>query len=239
MAKVVTDNQNYIDIANAIREKTQDDISYTPAEMPSGIAEVYEAGKRAIVDSIDGLYRFFTNGQNMELLPYVLERDWQGANINMQYTFQENKIITQFVFPETIRVSLPHGMFLGCKNLKNVSGLDRVYTGKILTQLFNECSSLENCGTLNFEGVTYASNTFSGCTALIEIRISGTIGLSVDFSSCGNLSRASVESIITHLSKTKTGLTLKINNNAVTSNFTEDEWDALIAPYTNWTISRI
>lgn len=212
--------------------------------------KVYEAGKMALVNSIDGLYRFFSNGtatgQNMELLPYVLKRDWQGETVNMQYTFQGNGKIVEFTFPETIRTAFPHGMFDGCTNLKNVSGFDKVFIGTVLTDLFNGCTSLEDCGTIPFSGVTFGVRTFQGCTALKEIRAKGEIIYSFDFGSCGNLSKASIESIIGALKSDKTGLTITFNKTAInsafginiddTSTYTE-EWITLRNSKSNWTFN--
>lgn len=47
MAIVTTDSQHYIDIANAIREKTESADGIKPTEMSEKIAEVYDAGKGA------------------------------------------------------------------------------------------------------------------------------------------------------------------------------------------------
>lgn len=44
MAKVLTDNQHYINIANKIREKTGTTAQYKPEEMPTGIEQVYGRG---------------------------------------------------------------------------------------------------------------------------------------------------------------------------------------------------
>ena len=44
MAKIVTDNSHYINIANKIREKTGTSFTYKPEEMPNGIEQVYAAG---------------------------------------------------------------------------------------------------------------------------------------------------------------------------------------------------
>lgn len=44
MAIITTDNKHYNDIANAIREKTGTETTYTPEEMKSGITEVYDSG---------------------------------------------------------------------------------------------------------------------------------------------------------------------------------------------------
>ena len=44
MAIVLTDSKHYSGIAEAIREKTGSDTTYRPEDMPSGIADVYDAG---------------------------------------------------------------------------------------------------------------------------------------------------------------------------------------------------
>lgn len=44
MAVVTTNNQNYADIASAIREKTGAETTYKPSEMSSGVNEVYDKG---------------------------------------------------------------------------------------------------------------------------------------------------------------------------------------------------
>ena len=181
--------------------------------------KVYEAGKKTIIDGIDGLYRFFTNGQNMGLLPYVLNKDWKNKAINMQYTFQDNKVITDFIAPKTLKTNSPHGLFSGCTNLKTVTGLDEMINGMVLTGLFNGCSSLTNAGTINFEGVSYASSTFSGCIALKEIRIVETIKISLYFKDSTLLSKESITSIVNALSQTTSGLTITFSKTAVNNAF--------------------
>ena len=49
MSGVTTDNKHYSDIAEKLREKIGTDATYKPEEMPSGIDNVYEAGKNSIV----------------------------------------------------------------------------------------------------------------------------------------------------------------------------------------------
>ena len=185
--------------------------------------KVYEAGKKTIIDSIDGLYRFFTGlgskAQNMQLLPYILEKDWQGQTVNMQYTFQDNMIITEFTGLKNARVTSPHGMFLRCVNLKTVSNLEKLIVGMLVTDLFNGCSSLEDAGTINFEGVVYATRAFTGCIALKEIQIVGTIKLSLDFQDSTLLSKESIKSIVNALSQTTSGLTITFSKTAVNNAF--------------------
>lgn len=183
------------------------------------VPKVYEAGKKTIIDGIDGLYRFFTNGQNMGLLPYVLNKDWKNKEINMQYTFQDNKVITDFIAPKTLKTKMPHGLFSGCTNLKTVTGLDEMINGIVLTDLFNGCNSLTNAGTINFEGVSYARSTFWGCIALEKIDIIGTIKISLYFEDCLSLSKLSITSIVKALSQTTSGLTITFSKTAVNNAF--------------------
>lgn len=181
--------------------------------------KVYEAGKRIVLDSIDGMYGFFSNGQNMGLLPYVLNKDWENKTINMQYAFRGNKIITDFVAPKTLKTNSPHGLFSYCTNLKTITGLDEMINGIVLTDLFNGCNSLTNAGTINFEGVSYANNAFFGCSALEKVNIIGTIKISLDFKDSTLLSKESITSIVNALSQTTSGLTITFSKTAVNNAF--------------------
>lgn len=233
-------------IADKIRYKTGETNLIKPNDFVNKIDDVYESGMLDIVDNIDGMYRFFTNGQNMELLPYVIKHDWKGRTINMQYAFQDNKLIEEFTPPKNIKVTSPHGMLSGCSNLKTVSGLDKMIIGIVLTDLFHGCTSLEDAGTLNFEGVTAASRPFQNCTALKEIRILGNIGLSVSFGESIVLSKESIISIVEALGNNVTGKTLTLSqtavnaidwNDTVIDGVTYNTWEEVIGARNNWTIT--
>lgn len=221
-------------IADKIREKTGSTDKIKPSEFADKIDDVYlagqnsgggsydegyEEGKKTIMDGIDGLYRFFTFGQNMNLLPYVLNKYWENKEINMQYAFQDNNVITDFIASKTLRTKTPNGLFFDCINLKTVSGLDKMITGIVITDLFNGCRSLEDAGTINFEGIFYATRTFAGCIALKEIRIVGTIEISLDFKDSTLLSKESIASIVNALSQTTSGLTITFSKTAVNNAF--------------------
>lgn len=61
MAIVTTDNKHYDNIAAAIREKTGAETTYKPEELPTGVDEVYEAGKQ---DGVQSAYdRFWDDYQ--------------------------------------------------------------------------------------------------------------------------------------------------------------------------------
>ena len=207
-------------IADKIRDKIGSTDKIIPNEFVDKIDDVYESGKNDVLGSIDSMNRFFATGQNMGLLTYVLNKDWGSSDpINMQYTFQENTTIKEFIAPKNLRTGAPHGMFYGCINLKTVSGLDEMIKSSVLTDLLRDCSSLTDAGTINFEGVGYANRTFQGCSALVDIQIAGTIALSVDFMDCKSLSKASITSIVNALSTTTSGLTVTFSTQAVNNAF--------------------
>lgn len=90
--------------------------------------------------------------------------------------------------------------------------------------------------------LTY-NGTFTSQPDLVNITIEGTIGQNgLDMSPCTKLSRASIESIINHLSTTTNGLTVTFSRTAVTNAFgstTASAWTTLVNSKSNWTISLV
>lgn len=135
------------------------------------------------------------------------------------------------------------------------------YTALNITRLpaisFESCTSLTACffgcsrlthidkiilkadGTNTIPRDTY-SRPFRSCTALTHMIVEGVIGCEYfDVSPAKNLDKESITSIINALSTTTTGLTVTISQAAKEAAFTADEWAALIATKTNWTISLV
>jgi hypothetical protein len=124
--------------------------------------------------------------------------------------------------------------------------------GSDLSNAFGSCSALKTIPKLVVhEGLAYG-NAFSGCSALEAIVIEGVIGNTISFSPCKNLSRASIESIISALSQTASGNTLTLSKVAVDKAFetsegaqdgsNSDAWDALGGekrPRQNWAVSLV
>jgi hypothetical protein len=73
---------------------------------------------------------------------------------------------------------------------------------------------------LNVYEATSYSNTFYGCTGLVEIRFSGTIGQTISFSACSKLSSESVDSIINAAAN---GITITFHSNVV-GRMTDEQW---------------
>ena len=241
-------------IADKIREKTGETEPIKPNDFVNKIDDVYESGKKDILGELTSLYGFFMYNRNWGLYDYLFKQNLDISRINiMQYTFQNNTNITEFTAPESMNVTAIHGIFKGCSNLTKVSGLEKGISngGVVLTELFADCTSLRDVGTLNFENVQYANNTFLNCSKLEEVRITGTITCKYTtgglyLGACTLLSRESIESIVNHLSDT-IGMTLTLSSTAVTNAFgstTATEWIELITPKSNqynglWTISLV
>lgn len=81
---------------------------------------------------------------------------------------------------------------------------------------------------------------FNGCNELKNITFEGVIGkngLNLQWST--KLSHDSFVSIINCLSTTTSGLSVTLSKTAVENAFTAEEWAALIATKSNWTISLV
>lgn len=94
------------------------------------------------------------------------------------------------------------------------------------------------------------SNDFKDCVELVNLTIEGTIGKNgFDVHWSTKLSKESIKSIINALSATTSGLAITFSKTAVNKAFetaegandgsTSAEWNALIAPKSNWTISLV
>ncbi|MBR5011225.1 MAG: hypothetical protein IKY12_01565 [Clostridia bacterium] len=84
---------------------------------------------------------------------------------------------------------------------------------------------------------TKFNSTFNGCKALVNLTMGGTIGQPIDLSA-SPLSRASIESVVTHLSDSASSMTATFSKSAVLSAFgTEAAWTEYIAKKPNWTFT--
>ena len=107
----------------------------------------------------------------------------------------------------------------------------------------NNCFyQMSNCHTIRKFTVSESSSlngTFAGCTSLVNIEVGGAIGTNVSFEVCDLPSKASIKSIVDALSAATSGRTLTLSKTAKEAAFTDEEWSALIATKSNWTISLV
>lgn len=119
--------------------------------------------------------------------------------------------------------------------------------------VFAECRNLETIDKIIVKDTFKYAGAFNNCVSLENLTIEGTIGQSgLNLQWSTRLSRASIESVITHLSKETSGLTVTFSKVAVDKAFETSEgandgsdfasntdyW-ALINGYPDWTFNLV
>lgn len=226
-------------IATAIREKTGGDKTYKVSQMDEGVNEVYEAGKKAEYDAFWDSFQ--KNGNRTEY--YYAFEGWDEKSFvpkydirpkNAPYAFQgitgivdlEQWLNDLGVVLDLSQCVATTDMFVRAKF--EVLGILDFSNANNLNYLFTHCSNLKTIKKLvmptkriNFLG------TFNGCYALENIIIEGEIQGDIDFQYSTKLTKASIESIMSHLSPTAT-FTVTLSQTAVNNAFTTDEWQEII-----------
>lgn len=102
-------------------------------------------------------------------------------------------------------------------------------------------SSMPNLVTIDLIKVSANNNCnwLASCPSLENVTFEGEIAKNFNVQWSTKLSKASIESIINALSADTSGLTVTLSQTAVDNAFTAEEWDALEATKTNWTISLV
>ena len=107
-----------------------------------------------------------------------------------------------------------------------------------LDQAFRSAKSLKTIRRLDVSAYTKTMNeTFYQCEALETLTMTGTLVASVDLSYSPLLTKDSITSVINTMSATATGQTATFSQTAVNNAFTTEEWNALKATKSNWTIA--
>lgn len=228
-----------------------------------GLAKGKEQGKQAQYDE------FWDAFQGADTLrPYQYgNTSWNDANFYPKYdlyTKKDNNIWAAFYYInvsdfsgrikelglkfDTSKAARITSLFAGasCTKIPLVSALSAIDANFV----FNECINLITIeGFEVHENLTY-NDTFKKNIALENLTIIGTIGQSgINLQWSTKLSKASIISIITHLSDTASGKSITISKTAVNNGFetsagaadgsTSEEWVTLITAKSNWTINLI
>ena len=82
MALIKTDSSNYENAAAKIREKTNRQNGYKPSQLPSGIEDVFEAGKKAESDAFWEAYQKQGERTNYE---YAFADNWTNDTFKPKY----------------------------------------------------------------------------------------------------------------------------------------------------------
>jgi len=235
---------------------------------------VYEAGKANGTDGGNSSYNIFWDNfqENGERQDYNLAFTGVGWNENTfcpkyniypvdgSYMFQKCRYKADLTSVlNTLGVSLDLSRCTGYNSMFYQSAFTRIpkivdrFTSNAIS-IFNSCSNLITIDEIEMQQDFTASghyrDAFTGCTALENIKFTGTgkLAATISFQSCP-LSKASIVNIMDKLSNTASGVTLTLKLTAVQKAFetasgandgnTSEEWLNLTATKSNWTITLI
>ena len=235
-----------------------------PSEYAPKVGEVYEAGKKAEYDAFwddfmsvqsysVGVGSFCGRGWHKKTFRPNLDLVMKG---NANYSFYNNGYegdlvelcsnlgITTNLKPTSLNSAFRYAFFtrLPVIDLTKCTSMELA---------FADCRYLTTIDKLIFGDVTKTlSSSFYNSANLENLSIEGVIsvnGFDVRYST--KLSKASITSIVNALSSTTSGLTVTLSKTAVNTAFetsagaadgsTSAEWQSLIAPKSNWTISLV
>lgn len=209
-----------------------------------GYAQGYAEGE------FDGYIAGEADGKQAEydLLWDTLQNNGDPAGANYYYKFSYSTNGVGWTdenfnpkYPIITSASITGGMALFYTN-KNITDtkVPIVVLGSTAQSLFVNAEKLVTIRELSVHAGVAFSTTFQGCYELINLTMSGTIGQSgLDLQHSQKLSKASIESVIEHLSTTTSGLSVTFSKTAVDAAFTDEEWATLANTRSNWTINLV
>ena len=258
MALKVYEESNISAIADKIREKTSGTTKYTTEEMPDGVAEVYEAGKKAEYDAFWDIFQNY--GNRTDYISGFYGSGWTNENykpkypmvVTNAYAMYQKTGITDIYCGGNIIVDFSkctdfYYTFYGTQ-IKHLGVLDLSSTTRINSCFAASAKLISIDKLIMSESITNAAGAFTNTVALSDVTVEGVIACSIDIH-WSPLSHDSIESIISHLSDTTTRQTLTLSKAAVNKAFetttsandgsTSPEWLALVATKQNWAISLV
>lgn len=254
---------DYVNSCDKIREKTDTTENIKSGEMPGKIDEVYEAGKQAEHDATWGVildngertnFRFCFAYWNCEYIRPPVKIVPTSNALSRNSVFNGNKSLKRVEKEYFDFSQCPRGTandtgyfqtFYNCPSLEVIEdvGIKNAYS---FYGTFGYDSKLHTIECIYPDKDTLFYNAFTACNRLVYLGVNGTIGKNgFDVKDCKILSRESIESIMTALSTTTSGLTVTFSKEAVDKAFettagandgsTSPEWLALEATRPNWT----
>lgn len=218
------------------------------------IPKVYKSGKKSQYDEFWDAFQ--QNGNRTHYTYGFAGRGWTVANLIPKYKNIQPTTCTGMFFNNTIPDLVEHFEKHGIKidfskstsvydafsstATKRLPDLDISSAGSALT-MFAYNSSLEEIASLKCGVNNSFSSTFTGNSALKTVIFSGTIANNISLSDSKNLSKESITSLINTLSSSSSvsGKSVTLSLTAKNNAFTADEWNALVATKSNWTINLL
>ena len=254
MAKKVYEETNIAAIAETIREKTGGEEKYTTAQMPGGVGEVFEAGKKA------EYYAFWENAlsgsYNLQGISLFSGAGWNDKTFNppKKITVRDN---CNNVFYASICTDIRNKVeFTGVTSIangflyssvRNIGIVDLSLCSSALSSFASgKIESIDKIIVSETTGFSSSFNNASNLTEMIFEGVLGKDGLNLKWST--KLSKESIISIINALSTTTSVLSITVSLEAVKNAFatsdspygqTSKEWKDLENSRTNWTIGLL
>ena len=243
-------------IADAIRRYTGRSYKLSLDGMATGVSEVFGVGNNNGYNEgrEEGLSEGRTQGYGLgfeEGKAAEREKFWErfqnkGEARAYYYAFSYNRFDDETYNPRYVIVCNSSGnaaqnMFYNSTLITDTKvPIDARATSHIGAIFYNAKGLKTVCKLIVNSGEKSGGNNyFYGCSSLENIAFEGEITLNIDFRWSTFLKKASIESIINALSAKESGLTVTLSETAVNNAFTAEEWDALEATKTNWTISLV
>lgn len=229
-----------------------------PSEYAPKVGEVFEAGKKAEHDEFWEQYQ-----QRGKLLSYhyaFAGVGWSDETFYPKYDIKPSwSVVGTFMYCAItdLEARLKEcGVVLDTSDNANYSGTfayskitvlpEIVFSSfsTVISETFSNCTSLHTIRKIILKDGFNVSmpSAFDNCVALENVVFEGVIPKIVSFAQSVKLSKASITSIIEHLSTTASGQTATFSKTAVETAFgsvESAEWQSLIAPKSNWTISLV
>ncbi|MBR4295842.1 MAG: hypothetical protein IKT56_03275 [Clostridia bacterium] len=255
MAIVLTDDKYYKEIAQLIRTELKCETKYKPSKFVpnllvalldarvAGMAEGYEEGKSYGValgvangkqEAYDTFWDNFQNYGNRNHYYYAFS----------YYNFDDNTYNPKYPIKTGTTNTGGQNLFYSSHGITDTK-VDIEFEGTA-NGAFNSARKMKTIKKMIVNENTTFTNTFTYAESLESITFEGKIAKDIDLHWSTKLTRASVESIISHLSSTTSGKTLALSEAAVKKAYetsegandgtTSPEWIFLDFPE-NWTLS--
>jgi hypothetical protein len=236
-----------------------------PIELAPKVNEVFEAGKKAQYDAFWDKYQ--QNGKKTAYNYAFAGASWNDDTFFPKYDIKPSySIIRTFVSCAVTNLEerlQECGVALDTSDNANYSSVFEYAKTIALPEItfkkatsttsraFADATSLHTIRKIILEDGFNAefTSSFTNCTALENVVFEGVIPKHITLAQSTKLSKASITSIIEHLSTTASGQTATFSKTAVNTAFetsagtgdgsTSAEWQSLIAPKSNWTISLV
>ena len=174
-------------------------------------------------------FMFFDNSGGKLIIPDFVEH---CENNNVVLDFSE---CTNAAYGIACLQSNHFGVldFSKCTTLSSLFYLHNSATGvKKIDKLISSINT-------KFNAKSTTEGTFNNATYLTDITIEGEIGSDINFGTCP-LNKASIISVIEHLSAGVSGKTVTFKQTAINNAFSDAEWQELIATIPDgWNISKV